>query len=172
MKTLALLRHAKSDWSDRDLDDFDRPLAPRGLKAARRMGKAMRKLGLVPDLVLCSRARRTCQTWDLAAPELACDAPVSARRDLYLASPDSLLHAIRGVEPDTGTLLLIGHNPGIHGLAAALSGPDSDPMAARTMLESFPTAALAVLTFEARSWRDAGPGAGRLIQFLRPRALE
>lgn len=172
MKTLALFRHAKSDWSDPRLGDFDRPLAPRGIKAAPRMARAMKGLGLAPDLVLCSEALRTRQTWDLAAPEIGAAARLVVRRALYLAAPGELLEAVRGVEPETETLMLIGHNPGMENLAAALAGPDSDPAAVQRMGRKFPTAALAVLTFEIAAWRNAAPGTGRLTHFLQPRDLD
>ena len=172
MKTLALFRHAKSDWSDPRLGDFDRPLAPRGIEAAPRMARAMKALGLAPDLVLCSEALRTRQTWDLAAPELGAAPRLVVLRSLYLASPSGLLEAIREVGPETGTLMLIGHNPGTEHLAAVLAGPGSDPKALKRMGKKFPTAALAVLTFEIATWQHAAPGTGRLSHFLRPRDLD
>ena len=171
MKTLALFRHAKSDWSDPALGDFDRPLAPRGLKAAPRMAKAMKSMGLAPELVLCSEAVRTRQTWDLVAPGLGADPRLVVRHGLYLASPAELLEAVRGVGPETGSLMLIGHNPGMEDLAAALAGPDSEAAALKRMARKFPTAALAVLAFEIADWRDAKPGTGRLTHFIQPRDL-
>lgn len=172
MKTLGLLRHGKSDWSDPSLEDFERPLAPRGTKAAPRMGKAMKALGLVPDLVLCSAARRTRETWDLVAPRLGGTPRVSLSRGLYLAGPPALLKAIREVGPEVETLLMIGHNPGLENLAALLAGPDSEPRLLTKMGKKFPTGALAVLAFEIDTWREAAPGAGRLIRFVRPRDLD
>ena len=170
MKTLALLRHAKSDWSDPGLGDFDRPLAPRGIEAARRMGQATQARGLAPDLVLCSQAARARQTWDLVAPEMKGAPPVQIRRSLYLAAPGALLDAVRGVEA-AAVVLLIGHNPGLELLAAALSGPGSDPGALEALSEKYPTAALAILNFDVARWSDAGPGKGRLTDFLQPRDL-
>ena len=171
MKTLALLRHAKSDWSDRGLGDFDRPLAPRGIEAAPRMGRAMRARGLVPDLVLCSSATRARETWDLVAAELKGTPSVQFRRGLYLASPQKLLEAVRCADSAAGTVLMIGHNPGMEFLAAALVGPGSDPEALKALSEKYPTAALSVFTFDIAKWRDAGPDTGRLTQFTRPRDL-
>ena len=172
MKTLALFRHAKSDWSDPRLEDFDRPLAPRGIKAAPRMAKEMKKLGLAPDLVLCSEAVRTRQTWDLAAPEIGATPRLVVQRRLYLAAPGELLEAVREVGPEAETLMLIGHNPGMENLAAVLAGPESDPTAFRRLAKKFPTAALAILTFEIATWRDAGPGTGTLTHFIQPRDLD
>ena len=168
MKTLALLRHAKADRGGPGLEDFDRALAPRGIEAAPRIGRAMRALGLSPDLVLCSQARRARETWDLVAPELDCDPAVQIRRGLYLAAPATLLDSLRSVEAAVGTLLLIGHNPGLEWLAATLCGPGSEPGAARALSGKYPTAALAVLTFEIAYWRDVDRGMGRLTHFLQP----
>ena len=172
MKTLALFRHAKSDWSDPRLEDFDRPLAPRGIKAAPRMARAMKKLGLAPDLVLCSEAVRTQQTWRLAAPEIGAAPELVVRRKLYLAAPGELLAAVQEIGPEVGTLMLIGHNPGMESLAAALAGPESDPQAFQRMATKFPTAALALLTFEIATWADAKPGRGALTHFIQPRDLD
>ena len=168
MKTLALMRHAKAGRSAPGLGDFERPLTRRGAEAAPRMGRAMRALGVSPDLVLCSQARRACETWDLVAPELDGAPRVQIRPGLYLAAPVALLDAVRSVEAAAGLVLLIGHNPGLEWLAGVLCGPESDPGAVRVWSGKFPTAGLAVLTFEIASWRDLGRGKGRLIHFLRP----
>jgi phosphohistidine phosphatase len=171
MKTLYLLRHAKSDWSEPGLGDFDRPLAPRGTKAAPRMGKAIRKKGLIPAVVLCSEARRALETWSLIEPELRTSVPVKALRSLYLAPPSKLLAAIRRISDEHASAMVIGHNPGMESLAAGLAGPRSDPDALRRMRNKFPTAALAVFDFDTERWADIGPGQGRLTAFLAPRDL-
>lgn len=172
MKTLALLRHAKSDWSDPGLGDFDRPLAPRGIKAAGRMGKALEALGLAPDLVLCSEARRAHQTWDLVAVRMHRVPRVELLQSLYLATPRTMLREIGAQDTGVACLMLIGHNPGMENLAAELAGPGSDSVAAQIMAEKYPTAALAVLSFDLPTWRQIQPGSGRLVRFLRPRDLD
>lgn len=176
MKTLVLFRHAKAGQAGPGLGDYERALTPRGTEAAARMGRAMAGLGLSPDLVLCSKARRARETWDLAAPELAGTPRVEIGRALYLAAPGALLDAVQGADfaddgtdIAAGTVLVVGHNPGLEWLAGALSGPDSDPGALKGLAGSFPTAGLAVLTFETASWLDIHPGQGRLTHFLRPR---
>ena len=171
MKTLYLLRHAKSDWSDRTLEDFDRPLAPRGIKAAPRIGKTMRKRSLIPEIVLCSEARRALETWSLVEPELGAPVPVKVLRGLFLAPPSKLLGTVRRLPDDYASAMLIGHNPGMEHLAADLAGPRSDPDAVRRLAQKFPTAALAALAFDVDGWDDIGPGTGRLTSFLRPRDL-
>ena len=144
LKTLLLLRHAKSSWDDPTLSDFERPLAPRGMKAAPRMGRYLREHDLLPDIVLCSAAMRTRQTWALVSAELRSEAEVRFQRSLYLGDPAHLLMEIHVQLDSADTLLLIGHNPGIETLARRLagSGPPDD---LDRMASKFPTAALAVL---------------------------
>ena len=172
MKTLYLLRHAKSQWGREYPDDFERPLAPRGHRAAVRMGQEMRARGYVPDLVLCSQARRALETWQLVAPELAAEVPDKTMRSLYLAPPSRLIEVIHRQPDALGSVMLIGHNPGMEHLAAHLSGPGSRDGATSRLREKYPTAALAVITFETVRWSGIAPGAGRLVKFLRPRELE
>src|SRR6185295_10490236 len=111
LRRLLLLRHAKSAWPD-GVSDFDRPLAPRGRKAAKRMGAYLRDEQLVPDLALISPARRARETWDRVKPHLG---PVSEHSEprLYEASVDGLLTVVRETEPAVRTLLILGHNPGL-----------------------------------------------------------
>ncbi|MEQ9556008.1 MAG: histidine phosphatase family protein [Rhodospirillales bacterium] len=170
MKTLLLLRHAKSDWAEPGLDDIDRPLAPRGQDAAPRMGRYLRTEGLVPDLVLCSTARRAQDTWALVAAELDPAPPVRFRKGLYAVSSAALLAAIRRVPDDCACLLLIGHNPEIEDLAHRLAGTGK-AKALAGLAEKYPTAALAEIRFERDSWTKIGEGAGALRRFVRPRDL-
>ena len=119
MHQLLLLRHAKSSWDDATLPDRDRPLNKRGRRAAAAMRGAMHELGLAPDVVLVSPARRTQET--LAALEPWDDTPlIEAMEPLYLASAEELLAILRGVNETVRSVLLIGHNPGMHELAVML----------------------------------------------------
>ena len=170
------MRHAKSSWDDPTLDDFDRPLGPRGRKAARRMGGYVEREGLAPDLVVCSAARRAHETWRLAREEIGGEIRSSVTRSLYLASPDRLLRAIRRAPDEAGRLLVIAHNPGIQELAVRLDadadadgGRESGPSAG--MRAKFPTAALAVLSVDARSWSETAGGRARLVKFVCPRRV-
>ncbi len=165
-----LLRHAKSDWSDPSLADFDRPLNKRGRKAAPVMGRYLRKHKLLPDLVLCSSAVRAQQTWARTAEELKDEVPVKYLRSLYLAPPSRLLAALHRVPSGTKSVLLVAHNPGMEHLAAQLAGSGEATALAR-MGEKFPTAALAVFSFETDDWRSLAPGTGRLEAFVIPRDL-
>lgn len=170
MKTLLLLRHAKSDWSDTGLDDIDRPLAPRGRDAAPRMGRHIKDEGLNPDLVLCSAALRARETWNLVAEELDPVPPVRFRKDLYAASSAILLAAIRRMPGDCGRLLIIGHNPEMEDLAHRLAG-SGKAKALRQLAEKYPTGTLAEIRFAADSWHEISEGTGALRRFVRPRDL-
>jgi phosphohistidine phosphatase len=170
MRTLLLLRHAKSSWGDRRLDDAERPLAPRGARAARRMGRYLAEAGLVPDLVLCSTARRAVETWERAAAELPRPPRVRFERDLYLADPERILAAVAGADPGAKRLLVVGHNPGFQALAVELAGGPHAPGASR--IGKFPTGGLARFAVADGGWREIAGAAAELEDFVRPRDLE
>src|SRR5512145_290445 len=113
MLTLALLRHAKSSWSDATALDRDRPLAARGLADAPLMGKALAERGIDPELVLCSSARRSRDTLDLVLPNLRVEPKVVYEDALYHASAEEMLGMLHGIEPGASRVLLVGHNPEI-----------------------------------------------------------
>ena len=171
MRTLLLLRHAKSSWDHSALEDFDRPLAPRGEKAAPLVASYLKKMGLRPDLVLCSPALRARQTWSLVARSLDSKIAVNELRDLYLSSPGRLLDAIRRAPDAAPCVMLVGHNPGMEHLAMALAGPSSDPTALAKLHAKFPTAALAEIEFEVAAWTAVARGEGCLKRFIRPQDL-
>src|SRR5262245_31368236 len=168
MKTLLLLRHAKSSRDNPRLADFDRPLAKRGREAAPEIGQFMRQAKLIPDLVLCSTARRTQETAELALAELGRDPTVRLVETLYLASPEQILKAIHGVEAKTKTLLVIGHNPGMAQLANHLVA-GGDKMAIQHLREKYPTAALAVFEVDVDSWSKLHHA--NLAHFVTPKDL-
>jgi phosphohistidine phosphatase len=170
MHQLLLLRHAKSAWDDRSVADRDRPLNGRGRRAATAMRRAMRELGLAPDLILVSSAKRTLET--MGALEPWDDTPLIEPMDeLYLASEARLLGTLRGVAETVRTVLLIGHNPGIHDLGMALTDPrGSAAHLVHAIADGFPTAALAEFSITL-PWSRLGPGGGRLLRFLTPRTL-
>lgn len=168
MLTLSLLRHAKSSWDDETLDDFARPLSPRGEDAAPRMAAFLAERGVVPELILCSSAIRTRQTVALALPLLKPTPRVVTEDSLYLAPPATLLKHIRAVETGIGHVMVVGHNPGLHTLAVALAGSGA-PAERQALKERFPTAALAVLTFPFTRWSNVRPDTGRLVTYTTPR---
>lgn len=171
MKTLTLLRHAKSSWDDPAESDFDRPLNRRGQAAARAMGREMRALGLEFDMVLASPARRVVETLRIAGESYGRDLDPAFDRSLYLASLDTLLETLRGAGDAADCLLLAGHNPGFERLALALVRDDGDATRAE-VAEKYPTGALAEIALPIDHWRDVVPGAGRLVRFIRPRDLD
>jgi phosphohistidine phosphatase len=147
-RTLHLLRHAKSSWREGGLDDRDRPLNARGHRAGRLVAAYLTRQP-APGLVLCSSARRARETWDHVARAWAGPPPASVEDALYLATARAVMERIAAVPDDIATLLVIGHNPGLHELAAALARHGARHDRAR-LAAKFPTAALA-------SFRLAGP---------------
>jgi phosphohistidine phosphatase len=175
MKRLLLLRHAKAEQAGKDSsDDFARRLTDRGRRDAARMGAFLHENGYAPDLVLCSVSARTRETWQLVAEELGTAPAAQFLKPLYLAPAKTILTALQNTDGAAQTLLMIGHNPGMEDTAASLARVPADKNE-RARLEAvkdkFPTAALAVLDFDAEQWRDAKPGSGTLAVFLRPKDL-
>lgn len=170
MKTVLLLRHAKSSWDAPATPDFLRPLAPRGRKAAPRMATYMARAGLVPDRVLCSSARRAVETWELVAPALGEKVQVTVTEELYHASPARLLEMIRARPSDESMVLLIGHNPSFEDLALSLAGA-GDSKALEALDRKYPTAALAVLEFDVGDWTGIREGGGYLKSLVLPKRL-
>jgi phosphohistidine phosphatase len=165
-----LLRHAKSSWADNGLDDRARPLSKRGLSAAPAMGAFMRREGLIPDLVLCSPARRAHETWKLACKELKAAPATLVEEAIYdFGNGGRLLDAVRSRANGARHVLIVGHNPSIERLALRLAGGDSK--LAKVIARKYPTGALAVIDFDARDWREAGDGKGVLASFTRPADL-
>ncbi len=163
MKRLFLLRHAKSSWKDAALADHDRPLAGRGKRAAKAIGQHMREHGIAPDLVLCSTAGRARQTLERVSP----GGRVKVERALYGAGADELLARLRKVPETVDSVLVIGHNPGLHELALALARDPPPELAAK-----FPTGALVTLELPDERWRALRLGDAKLTGFVRPRDLE
>ncbi|MBX6390532.1 MAG: histidine phosphatase family protein [Frankia sp.] len=161
-----LLRHAKSDWAGADTPDHARPLSRDGREACRLVADHVRGRGLRPDLILCSAATRTRETLERIASALPADVPVLTEERLYLASADELLARLREVDDGVPTVLLVGHNPGIHELALGLL-----PSADRPKIPTFPTAALAVLDLGSRRWAELGAASARFGEFTTPKAL-
>jgi phosphohistidine phosphatase len=153
-KRLTLVRHAKSDWSDRSLDDFDRPLNARGTRDAPEMAMRARAAGLVPTLMISSPARRALETARAFADALGYPRPRIRQADeAYLASPGELLEVVRSRGGSARHLMLFGHNPGISGFGAWLAGDDS--------LGEVPTCAITSLLVPVRRWSELEFGSAR-----------
>jgi phosphohistidine phosphatase len=172
MKQLLLYRHGKSSWDDPDLEDFDRPLAKRGRKAAPLMGRTLAARDLVPDRVLCSAAVRTRETWELTAGEFGAMPEAKTLRSLYLASPAQILQQVHRTSDTVQRLMVVGHNPGLENLALRLAGGMGDSPDLELMRAKFPTCALAVIRLDAARWAETGPETTRLDAFLRPKDLQ
>lgn len=170
MKTLYLLRHAKSSWKKPARDDFERPLSKRGRRAAHLIGEYLGDRGIRPAQILCSPARRTRETCEHLESRFAAAVPVRLEKGIYLADAPALLRRLRRLSDSLPSVMVIGHNPGLERLALILIG--AGDVEARQRLESkFPTGALAVLTADIDQWRLLGPGCARLEVFVRPKDL-
>ena len=169
MKTLTLLRHAKSGWDDPVTRDFDRPLNPKGRRAARTVGREMRALGLAFDRVVASHARRVVDTIEEVAEAFGPLDPDYDER-IYLATTAALVELVRGTEDTVGHLLLVGHNPGIEELTLLLAGPDG-PLRAEVAVK-YPTGTLAEIEFPIAHWAELARGTGTISRFVRPRDLD
>ena len=161
MKRLWILRHAKSSWDQPGIADHDRPLAPRGRKAARRIARWADANDVRPELVLCSTALRARSTLDLIRAGIG-DPAERVARGLYHASADDVLELVAWTPDDVERVMLIGHNPTLHELAGVLAPPGP---------EAFPTGALATVRLEIDSWESIAPGCGRIEAFVVPRSL-
>lgn len=170
MKTILLLRHAKSAWGTPGLPDHERPLNRRGERAAKAMADHLAAQKPRPDLILCSTAIRARQT---LAPLVALWTPaplISLEDGLYLASEDQLMTRLRSLADNVGTVLLIGHNDGIGVFAEILAGRGPAPLLA-VLREKYPTGALATLKSPLRTWSELAAGGAELAGFVRPRDL-
>jgi phosphohistidine phosphatase len=165
-----LLRHAKSSWGQPDLNDFDRPLNKRGERAALVVGKFLQQEGIRPDLVLCSEARRTMQTWEAIRPFLPRRTVLETSASIYEAGLDQLFRALADFGGGAKTLLMIGHNPGFERLALALCQGRSNEDLLR-LQDKFPTGALAFIDLDTEEWSACAPGIGNLTRFVTPKDL-
>lgn len=169
MKTLTLLRHAKSTWDDPVARDFDRPLNRRGRKAARRVGEEMRRLGLGFDRVVASPAMRVRETLDEVEEGYGRRLGAAYDERVYLAATDTLLDIVRATDDDAARLLLVGHNPGLENLAMALDGGTG---LREQVAVKYPTGTLAEIELPATCWSEVARSTGRIARFIRPRDLD
>ena len=176
MKTLGLYRHAKSGWSDPRARDFDRPLSERGRRAAARMGEHIRDFGrdVGPrwDRIISSPAARCAETIELGYQVIGQTYSVNWDRRIYLASSASLLDLLREQEGDPGSLLMVGHNPGLEDLIFDLVPDDGTSPLRDVVEEKFPTATFAVLELDIERWDQAEADCARLVHMVRPRDLD
>jgi phosphohistidine phosphatase len=170
MRRLFVLRHAKSSWDNSHLGDHDRPLAPRGRRAAEALADHVATIEPPPVLVLCSTARRARDTLAPVCERLPDTTEVLVEDDLYGAPAPMLLERLRRVPDEVPGLLLVGHNPGLEDLVRAL-GRDGDPRLISRIHHKFPTGALATIAFDG-PWDGLGSAAATLEAFVVPAELE
>lgn len=166
MRTLWLLRHAKSAWDDPTVSDHDRALAPRGVRATGRLARHAAREGIQPDLVLCSSAVRARATLAPLAAALG-NPPVTVERQLYAATAPRLLDRLRALPPEVGDVLIVGHDPGLQELVATLARPS--PLAARVAAK-LPTGGLVTLEL-AGAWDELAPACAEVVALVVPREL-
>ncbi|MDB5641977.1 MAG: phosphoglycerate mutase [Hyphomicrobiales bacterium] len=169
MLRLILLRHAKAA-PQAGGGDSERPLTQRGRGDAQRVGDYLAGHGLFPDLAAVSTAKRTRETLELALETFGEPCPVAAEPRLYLAETPILLELLRATPSFVQVLLAVGHNPGCHEFAMLMVG-HGDPVARARLEAGFPTAAFAVIDFEAANWAEVRPGSGVLDRFVTPADL-
>ena len=162
MKTLLVLRHAKSSWNDQALDDHERPLNKRGRRDAPRMGVLVREYGLIPDVIISSDAVRARLTAEAVAEAARYAGPILLDPHLYLACPADILSLLTTVRENAGTVMIVGHNPGLEKLVEQLTGERQD----------LPTAALAQIGLPIDQWRDLELSTrGTVVGLWRPEEL-
>ncbi len=167
---LHLLRHAKSSWDQPGLADHDRPLAPRGRRAADALAGHLPDLPAPPELVVCSSAARTTETLERIRPGLPDGVDVVVDPGVYHAWTGDLLGLVRALPSARTSVMLIGHNPGLHELACTLAGTGDRALVER-LFHKYPTGALASLSFDT-PWSALGPAAATLQAYVVPRDLE
>lgn len=168
MKTLALLRHAKSDWDDIGTRDFDRGLNDRGRKGAKLIGRHMTEENFEWDCILASSAERVQRTLEAALPDAE---PVFDKR-LYLASVDNIIEVIQGHAGDAERVLVSGHNPGLQEMVFTLVPPSGENALFDLAASKYPTATLAVFELDIEDWSQLQEDCGKLVHFKRPRDLD
>jgi phosphohistidine phosphatase len=162
MKTLLLMRHAKSSWGDPQMADHDRPLSKRGKRDAPRIGRLIREEGLLPDIILSSTALRARMTTEAIIDQSAYQGKIIYLDELYLAEPVSYLNALRGLPEEYDRALVIGHNPAMETLVELLSGKP----------RAMPTSALAYFALPIQLWQDINEETkGKIVYLWRPREL-
>ncbi|QNE32691.1 histidine phosphatase family protein [Sphingomonas sp. NBWT7] len=171
MKTLTLLRHAKSGSDDTVARDFDRPLNAKGRKAAQAIGRHLREEKLSFDHIVASPAQRVVETIDDVARGYGSAIAPAWDKRLYLASAQTLMDVARETPADAARLLMIGHNPGLEDFVLLLLG-GGDPALVRAAEAKYPTATIAALEFAVDDWAGIAAGAGTLVRFIRPRDLD
>lgn len=168
VRLLHLLRHTKSDWAEPGRPDWDRPLAPRGKRAASSIADRLRDRGVAPQLVVCSPARRCRETLERLAPGLPADVAVVFDDRLYHGDVEELVELVHEIPDAVGTVLVVGHNPALQRATLRLAG-EGDPATLAGIRKKLPTGALVTLELADDNWATLGPGTARLVRLMTPR---
>ena len=171
MTILAVMRHAKSDWGQPGLSDFDRPLNERGRKAARRVGRELRRRRVRFDHVIASPAVRMRETLDELWRGYEAELEVSFEPRVYDASLATLVALVRAIPARVHAPLLVGHNPGLHQLVLELTANDEEGLR-RQVEDKLPTAAVALIELPALRWDETAAGSGNIRELILPRELK
>lgn len=159
MKTIYLLRHAKSSWADPEISDFDRPLNERGLDAAPFMGRLIAERGFEIESIVTSPAKRAIHTAELVRDAAGLKSDIVRDERIYEASPRSLRQVAAELDDGINSVMLVGHNPGMEGFIRLLT----------SQTESMPTAALAVIELDVNAWQEIAPSSGKVVKVFRPK---
>ena len=164
MKTLYLIRHAKSSWKDPSLRDFERPLNKRGKRDAPLMGQRLKDRGVVADAIISSTANRALKTAKIIAGELEFPLKkIASKKSVYLADVPTLIKVLRKISDKCGRAMLFGHNPGLTMLANFLSNEQVD---------NIPTCGVFCMEFEVESWKEVAQGSGKMVFFDYPKKYQ
>ena len=170
MKTIFLLRHAKSSWNKPELDDFERPLAPRGIKSAEKIGKYLKKEKLLPDIIYCSKAVRAKETWELVNRIVKKKNNINYKNKLYMANFSDFLNIIKETKDNFKSLMLISHNPGIENFALEIiKNKESEKY--KNIDYKYPTGALSIIKFNIKKWNEVTSSTGEIYEFIKPKEL-
>jgi len=160
MKKLYLIRHAKSDWSKAGLSDFDRGLNKRGKRSIPLMAQALKKKGIMPDLILSSAAKRARKTAKGLAKELGYAGEIIVDEALYFTEPEEMIEKLREIDDSKNNVFLIGHNPEMTELSNMLT---------ETYIDNIPTLGIVSVTFNVQKWNEIAKGKGKMVAFIFPK---
>jgi phosphohistidine phosphatase len=160
MKTLLLMRHAKSSWKDKEISDHERPLKKRGKKNASQMGELLKAKKLVPQKILTSTAERASKTAEILSESCHYKEEVEYLDALYMAEPSTIIEVLAHLPDEVDRVMVIGHNPGLESLAQTIAGK----------IISLPTAAIAHILLPVKTWKDlAGESGGQVVEIFQPK---
>jgi phosphohistidine phosphatase len=167
MKTVYLIRHAKSSWEDDRLSDFDRPLNERGKIDAPRMGKRLKEKNITPDLFLASPAKRTLSTAKRIADVLGYPKEnIKTDQALYHADEDEILNVIRSANDKNDCIFIFGHNPGLTDFVNAMNNDR------KRFIDNVPTCGIVAFSFDVKNWKQIDFGKGELLFFDFPKSKD